>query len=51
MKHVNEKEILFDDFAVIEKQLGEGYLTNNSVMNSDCTNNIYSPKEDERVSA
>lgn len=51
MKHANENEILFDDFALIEKQLGEGYLNNSSVINSDCTNNIYSPKEDECVSA
>jgi hypothetical protein len=51
MKHLCDAEILFDDFAVIEKQLGEGYLNNSSVINSDCTNNIYSPQEDECISA
>jgi hypothetical protein len=51
MKQVSKNEILFDDYATIIEKLGEGYLNNNSTVNSDCTNNIYLQTEDEYISA
>jgi hypothetical protein len=51
MKQVSKNEILFDDCATIVEKLGEGYLNNNSAVNSDCTNNIFMQTEDECISA
>lgn len=50
MIHISETEILFDDATIIATMFGGSHLNNLAAnINSDCTNNIYNPQEDESV--